>query len=203
MTYQLQEVARQRRLQIPVRGEYLRELGVDVLDDAPEPREALLDLVETRDGLLVLGLRLLDAEARDALLLPFAGRRLELPQVVGQVVLAELVDEPDPDVVAERVDEQHPALHHVGCHDQRAATVVVAPIALNLGPALGVDSRPFVFAVCFAASAAFMTPMGYQTNLMVHTAGEYKFGDYLRFGAPLSLLAWILTTALIPVFWPF
>jgi di/tricarboxylate transporter len=84
-----------------------------------------------------------------------------------------------------------------------AAAVVVAPIALSLGPALGVDSRPFVFAVCFAASAAFMTPMGYQTNLMVHTAGEYRFSDYLRFGAPLSLLAWILTTVLIPVIWPF
>jgi di/tricarboxylate transporter len=84
-----------------------------------------------------------------------------------------------------------------------AAAVVVAPIALSLGPALGVDSRPFIFAVCFAASAAFMTPMGYQTNLMVHTAGSYRFIDYIRFGAPLSLLAWILTTILIPLIWPF
>jgi di/tricarboxylate transporter len=84
-----------------------------------------------------------------------------------------------------------------------AAAVVVAPIALSLGPALGVDSRPFVFAVCFAASAAYMTPMGYQTNLMVHTAGEYRFRDYIRFGAPLSLLTWILTTMLIPLIWPF
>jgi di/tricarboxylate transporter len=84
-----------------------------------------------------------------------------------------------------------------------AAAVVVTPIALSLGPALGVDSRPFVLAVCFAASAAFMTPMGYQTNLMVHTAGEYRFVDYIRFGAPLSLLAWVVTTLLIPVFWPF
>lgn len=84
-----------------------------------------------------------------------------------------------------------------------AAAVVVAPIALSLGPALGVDSRPFVFAVCFAASAAFMTPMGYQTNLMVHTAGEYRFVDYLRFGAPLSLLTWLVTTLLIPLIWPF
>jgi di/tricarboxylate transporter len=84
-----------------------------------------------------------------------------------------------------------------------AAAVVVAPIALSLGPALGVDSRPFVFAVCFAASAAFMSPMGYQTNLMVHKAGEYRFIDYIRFGAPLSLLAWVLTTVLIPLIWPF
>lgn len=84
-----------------------------------------------------------------------------------------------------------------------AAAVVVAPIALSLGPALGVDSRPFVFAVCFAASAAFMTPMGYQTNLMVHAAGQYRFSDYLRFGAPLNLLVWILAMILIPVIWPF
>jgi di/tricarboxylate transporter len=84
-----------------------------------------------------------------------------------------------------------------------AAAVVVAPIALSLGPALGVDSRPFVFAVCFAASAAFMTPMGYQTNLMVHVAGQYRFIDYVRFGAPLNLLAWLLATILIPVIWPF
>lgn len=84
-----------------------------------------------------------------------------------------------------------------------AAAVVVAPIALSLGPALGVDSRPFVIAVCFAASAAFMTPMGYQTNLMVHAAGEYRFMDYVRFGTPLNLLAWVLATILIPVIWPF
>jgi di/tricarboxylate transporter len=84
-----------------------------------------------------------------------------------------------------------------------AAAIVVTPIALSLGPALGVDSRPFVFAVCFAASAAFMTPMGYQTNLMVYTAGEYRFVDYVRFGAPLNILLWLLATVLIPLFWPF
>jgi di/tricarboxylate transporter len=84
-----------------------------------------------------------------------------------------------------------------------AAAVVVAPIVLSLGPALGVDSRPFVVAVCFAASAAFLTPMGYQTNLMVHAAGEYRFLDYIRFGAPLNVLVWILAVVLIPLIWPF
>jgi di/tricarboxylate transporter len=84
-----------------------------------------------------------------------------------------------------------------------AAAIVVAPIALSLGPSLGVDSRPFVIAVCFAASAAFMTPMGYQTNLMVYAAGEYRFLDYVRFGLPLGILTWLLATLLIPVLWPF
>jgi di/tricarboxylate transporter len=84
-----------------------------------------------------------------------------------------------------------------------AAAVVIAPIALSLGPALGVDPRPFVIAVCFGASAAFLTPMGYQTNLMVHAAGEYRFVDYLRFGAPLNLLVGVLAVLLIPIFWPF
>lgn len=84
-----------------------------------------------------------------------------------------------------------------------AAAIVVAPIALSLGPALGVDPRPFVIAVCFAASAAFLSPMGYQTNLMVYAPGEYRFSDYLRFGAGLSVLTWILAVVLIPVLWPF
>ncbi len=84
-----------------------------------------------------------------------------------------------------------------------AAAVVVAPIALSLGPPLGVDSRPFVIAVCFAASAAFMTPMGYQTNLMVYAAGEYRFADYARFGAPITLVLWVLTVLLVPVVWSF
>ncbi len=84
-----------------------------------------------------------------------------------------------------------------------AAAIIVAPIALSLGPSLGVDPRPFLFAVCYAASAEFMTPMGYQTNLMVYGAGGYRFLDYTRFGAPLNLMFWLLSTLLIPFFFPF
>lgn len=79
----------------------------------------------------------------------------------------------------------------------------MAPIALSLGPSPGVDSRPFVVAVCFAASVAFLTLMGYQTNLMVYAPGEYRFVDFARFGAPLSLATWVLSVLLIPIFWPF
>jgi di/tricarboxylate transporter len=84
-----------------------------------------------------------------------------------------------------------------------AAAVVLAPVALSLGTSLGVDPRPFVIAVCFAASAAFMTPMGYQTNLMVYSAGGYRFSDYARFGGPLTVLTWLLASVLIPIIWPF
>jgi di/tricarboxylate transporter len=84
-----------------------------------------------------------------------------------------------------------------------AAAIILAPIAISLAENLGVDSRPLLFAVCFAASAEFMTPMGYQTNMMVYSPGGYRFLDYTRFGAPLNLVFWLLASALIPRIWPF
>lgn len=84
-----------------------------------------------------------------------------------------------------------------------AAALVVAPVGLSLAATLGVDARPYLIAVCFAASAEFMTPMGYQTNMMVYAPGGYRFLDYTKFGAPLNLLFWVLATVAIPWFWGF
>ncbi|MBL9201773.1 MAG: SLC13 family permease [Opitutaceae bacterium] len=85
----------------------------------------------------------------------------------------------------------------------RATAVLLAPIALAVAAAMGVDPRPMLMAVCFAASTSFCTPVGYQTNAMVQHAGGYRFADYVRIGLPLNLLFWVLCVWLIPRFWPF
>ena len=66
-----------------------------------------------------------------------------------------------------------------------------------------VVSRPLLIGIMFAASAAFYTPFGYQTNLLVYGPGGYRFGDYLRLGGPLNLMYVLLSVALIPVLYPF
>jgi len=84
-----------------------------------------------------------------------------------------------------------------------AAAVLMFPIATAAAEQLGVSPMPFVIAIMFAASASFMTPIGYQTNLMVYGPGGYRFSDYLRLGIPLSILAGVVSLWLIPIFWPF
>jgi di/tricarboxylate transporter len=84
-----------------------------------------------------------------------------------------------------------------------AAAVLMFPFAVAVAEQLGVSPRPFVLAVAFAASASFLTPIGYQTNLMVYGPGGYRFTDFVRVGLPLTVLLIICALILIPRVWPF
>jgi di/tricarboxylate transporter len=84
-----------------------------------------------------------------------------------------------------------------------SAAVLMVPITLSVAAELGVDGKPFLMAVAFAASMSFATPTGYQTNTMVLGPGGYKFMDYVKVGLPLTVILWLLATVLIPWMWPF
>ena len=83
-----------------------------------------------------------------------------------------------------------------------AVAVVLTPIVIGLALALGVDPRPLVVTVMLGASAAFATPIGYQTNTLVYGPGGYKFTDFLRVGLPMHLVMAPTAAFFIPVFWP-
>ncbi|MEM1113777.1 MAG: SLC13 family permease [Pseudomonadota bacterium] len=84
-----------------------------------------------------------------------------------------------------------------------AAAALAFPIAFGLAESFGLSHMPFVMAVAFGASASFLTPYGYTTNLMVQNLGNYQFGDYTRAGLPLSLAYSAVAIALIPRVFPF
>jgi di/tricarboxylate transporter len=81
--------------------------------------------------------------------------------------------------------------------------VLFAPIAVALAESLGVSPRPFLVAVMMAASAAFATPFGYQTNVLVYQLGGYSYMDFVRVGLPLNVVTWAAGLAAISVFFPF
>ncbi len=83
-----------------------------------------------------------------------------------------------------------------------AVAVIVTPIAIGLALSLGVDPRPLVVTVMFAASASFSTPIGYQTNTLVYGPGGYRFTDYMRFGIPLNLVLAVTVCTVVPLIWP-
>ncbi|MBC6404737.1 MAG: SLC13 family permease [Rhodospirillales bacterium] len=83
-----------------------------------------------------------------------------------------------------------------------AVAVVVTPIAIALAQSLGSPPEPFVIAVMFAASVSFLTPIGYQTNTLVYSAGGYRFTDFVKFGAPMTVITACVALVLIPLIWP-
>jgi di/tricarboxylate transporter len=84
-----------------------------------------------------------------------------------------------------------------------AAAVLLAPIAISTAQQTGIDPKPLLMAITFAASTGFSTPVGYQTNTMIYNPGGYKYTDFLRTGVPLSIVFWILSVLFIPMFWSF
>ena len=83
-----------------------------------------------------------------------------------------------------------------------AAAVIGTPIAIGIAERLGLSPEAFVLAVLFGANMSYATPMAYKTNLLIFSAGGYKFTDFLRVGVPLTLLMWVALSLLLPVFYP-
>ncbi|MBM3851656.1 MAG: SLC13 family permease [Verrucomicrobia bacterium] len=83
-----------------------------------------------------------------------------------------------------------------------AVAALMLPIALGIAAEAGLAARPFIIAVTIAASAAFATPIGYQTNTYVYGIGGYRFADFVKIGVPLNLLAFLVAMVVIPRVWP-
>ncbi|QDU94150.1 Citrate transporter [Lignipirellula cremea] len=84
-----------------------------------------------------------------------------------------------------------------------AAAVLMFPFCIETARLYEVSPLPFLMALILSASASFMTPIGYQTNMMVYGPGGYRFTDFLRIGIPLNFLLWIVAVILIPTIWSF
>ncbi|MFV0420724.1 SLC13 family permease [Oleidesulfovibrio sp.] len=84
-----------------------------------------------------------------------------------------------------------------------SAAALLTPVAVSIGMKLGVDPRAFLIGIAFGASACYLTPIGYQTNLLVYAPGGYKFSDFMRVGLPMTLLVIVFSTIVIPMVFPF
>ncbi len=83
-----------------------------------------------------------------------------------------------------------------------AATVLIAPIAIDIALSLGANPQPFVLATVIGASTSFLTPVGHQVNVLVFGPGGYRFFDYTRTGGPMTLVILIATLIFLPMIWP-
>ncbi len=83
-----------------------------------------------------------------------------------------------------------------------AVAVIMTPLAVGLAAALGLEARPLVVAVMVAASCAFATPIGYQTNTLIYGPGGYRFTDFMRIGVPLNVSMAVIVSLIIPLIWP-
>jgi di/tricarboxylate transporter len=83
-----------------------------------------------------------------------------------------------------------------------AAAVIAFPIIMSLVDVFSVNPEPFAVAIAIAASASFSTPIGYQTNLLVYSSGQYRFIDFLRVGLPLNIICFAAAIIIIPFIWP-
>jgi di/tricarboxylate transporter len=82
------------------------------------------------------------------------------------------------------------------------AVALIFPIALSLAESQGLSPRPLMVSMTLAASMAFITPIGYQTNLMVYGPGGYRFLDFTRVGGVLQVLLWVVLLITAPLVWP-
>ena len=82
-----------------------------------------------------------------------------------------------------------------------AAAVIGTPIAIGIAAQLGLPPEPFVLAVLFGANMSYATPMAYKTNLLVMSAGNYTFSDFVRVGVPLTIIMWLVLTWVLSAFY--
>jgi di/tricarboxylate transporter len=87
--------------------------------------------------------------------------------------------------------------------NKNAAAILMFPIGAALAHALQLNIMPFAIAIMVGASASFVTPIGYETNLMVYGPGGYRFGDYFRIGLPLNIALSVVALVIIPLVWKF
>ena len=77
--------------------------------------------------------------------------------------------------------------------------MIGTPIAISVAQQLGAPTEPFILAVRFGANMSFATPIGYQTNLLIMSAGGYHFTDFLRVGIPLTVIMWLGFSIVLPI----